>query len=259
MSRFKLTIEYEGTAYKGWQMNKGETTIQGKLLETCENVFGTSKIELYGAGRTDAGVHATGQVAHLDVDTSLKPLQIQHKLNDLLPASINILNVEQALPRFHARHNATARSYVYVISQRRSAFFKKNVWWIKDKLDVESMRKASKLFVGLKDFRSFGRSSKPDESTKVEIQHIGIHVQGNTILVHIIGSHFLWNQVRRMIGVLVEVGRGKMNNAHVSQFMNEESERPSQLTAPPSGLYLDRVYYNDENPSIHPVFPIVVD
>jgi tRNA pseudouridine38-40 synthase len=259
MARFKLTIEFDGTAYKGWQMNKGETTIQGKLIETCENVFGTQKLELYGAGRTDAGVHATGQVAHLDVDTNLKPLQIQHKINDLLPSTINILKVEVVNARFHARHHATARSYVYVISQRRSALFKKNVWWIKDNLDVEAIRKASKAFLGLQDFRSFGRSTKQDESTKVEIQHIGIHQQGSAIVIHIIGSHFLWNQVRRMVGVLVEVGRGKMTIADIKTFLKSESERPSQLTAPPSGLYLNHVYYDNEIPSILPTFPVSID
>jgi len=259
MARFKLTIEYDGTAYKGWQMNKGEITLQGKLIETCENVFGTQKLELYGAGRTDAGVHATGQVAHLDVETNLKPLQIQHKINDLLPSTINVLKVEIANSRFHARHHATARSYVYVISQRRSALFKKNVWWIKDNLDVEAIRKASKVFLGLQDFRSFGRSTKQDESTKVEIQHIAVHQQGSAIVVHIIGSHFLWNQVRRMVGVLVEVGRGKMTIADIKTFLKSESERPSQLTAPPSGLYLNKVYYDNEVPSINPTFPVSID
>jgi tRNA pseudouridine38-40 synthase len=258
MARFKLTIEYDGTAYKGWQMNKGETTVQGKLIDVCESIFGKEKLELYGAGRTDAGVHATGQVAHLDVVTTLKPLQIQHKINDFLPATINVLSVEQANPRFHARHHATARSYIYVISSRRSALFKKNVWWIKDKLDVEAMRQSSKLFIGLKDFRSFGRVTKQDESTKVEIQHIGIHQQGSAIVIHIIGSHFLWNQVRRMIGVLVEIGRGNMKSSDITEFMTHESDRPAHLTAPPSGLYLDHVYYDNEKPSIHPVFPVTL-
>ena len=256
MARFKLTIEYDGTAYKGWQINKGESTIQGKLIEACETVFNTQKLELYGAGRTDAGVHATGQVAHLDVETNLKPIQIQHKINDLLPSTINILKIETTQPRFHARHHATARSYVYVISKRRTALFKKNVWWIKDNLNIEAMEKASKTFLGLQDFQSFGRSTKQDESTKVEIQHIGIHQQGNAIVIHIIGSHFLWNQVRRMIGVLVEVGRGKMTISDIKSFLKEVSERPAQLTAPPSGLYLDHVYYENEEPSIHPIFPV---
>lgn len=258
MSRYKLTIEYEGTPYKGWQINKGETTIQGKILEVCEKVFKTQTIELYGAGRTDAGVHAIGQVAHLDVVTNLKPLQIQHALNDELPASINIISVEPIHNRFHARHHATARSYVYVISRRRSAFFKKNMWWIKDTLNAEAMNKASKQFLGLKDFSSFGRKTQKDESTKVEIQHIEIHQKENTILIHIVGSHFLWNQVRRMVGVLVEVGRGKMTQEHIRQFLKEENERPSQLTAPPSGLYLEHVYYDDEPIKLMPIWPIVV-
>lgn len=239
-------------------MNKGEITVQGKLLEAAEKVFGSNKIELYGAGRTDAGVHAIGQVAHLDVDTTLKPMVVKMKLNDELPQSINILNVESANPRFHARHQATSRSYVYVISRRRSALFKRNVWWIKDSLNVETMRKASRLFLGLHDYGSFGRVTKKEESTKVEIQHVGIYEQGNTILIHIVGSHFLWNQVRRMVGVLVEVGRGNMTSKHIVQFLDEVSERPSQLTAPPSGLYLEHVYYNDEPYSTHPEWPVVV-
>jgi tRNA pseudouridine38-40 synthase len=259
MARFKLTIEYDGTAFKGWQINKGETTIQGKLIEVCEKVFETQKLELYGAGRTDAGVHAIGQVAHLEVDTNLKPLQIQYKINDILPATINILNVEMVNLRFHARHHATARSYVYIISQRRSALFKKNVWWIKDNIDIEAMRKASKPFIGLHDFQSFGRSTKQDESTKVEIQHIGVHQQGSAIIIHIIGSHFLWNQVRRMVGVLVEIGRGKMNISHITEFLKTKSERPSQLTAPPSGLYLEKVYYDNEIPLKQPNCPINID
>jgi len=258
MARFKLTIEYDGSPYKGWQVNKGETTVQGKLLEASFEVFGTEGIEVYGAGRTDAGVHALGQVAHLDVDTRLKPLQVQHKLNDILPQSINILAVEPVHARFHARHHAVARSYVYVISRRRSALFKRNVWWVKDHLDVESMQDASQVFLGLKDFRSFGRVLRKDESTKVEIQHVGIHECGETILVHIIGSHFLWNQVRRMVGVLVEVGRGAMSRSHVEQFMKQDSERPAQLTAPPSGLYLESVYYEGETVSRDPSWPVVV-
>jgi len=258
MARFKLTIEYEGTPYKGWQVNKGEITVQGKLMEVCSSIFETDIFEIYGAGRTDAGVHAIGQVAHLDVVTSLKPIQILHKLNDKLPATINVLSVESVNPRFHARHHAEARSYVYVISRRRSALFKRNVWWIKDQLNCEAMQKASKLFLGLHDFRSFGRVMRKDESTKVEIKHIGIHEQYETILIHIVGSHFLWNQVRRMVGVLVEVGRGNMNESHIEQFMKENSDRPSQLTAPPSGLYLEHVYYEGEKVSLIPHWPVVI-
>lgn len=258
MARFKLTIEYDGSTYKGWQVNKGELTIQGKLLEICLTLFETSAIEIYGAGRTDAGVHAIGQVAHLDVETKLSPTQILNKLNEKLPSTIQIINIESVDSRFHARHHAKARSYVYIISQRKSAFFKKNVWWTKEKLDCNAMQKASNLFIGLQDFSSFGRLLRKDESPKVEIQHISIQQKGDTIMIHIIGSHFLWNQVRRMVGVLVEVGKGNMNESHISQFMNSVSERPSQLTAPPSGLYLEHVYYENEDICYEPNWPIIV-
>lgn len=258
MPRFKLTLEYDGTPYRGWQMNKGEITVQGKLLEACDKVF-TSKIkEIYGAGRTDAGVHAIAQVAHLEVDTNLKPHQIRMKLNDELPHSINILNVESVPGRFHARHDATARSYVYIISKRRSAFFKKNVWWIKDPLNVNSMRDASKVFPGLKDFRSFGRPTGKEESTKVEIKHIAVHELDSTIMIHIVGSHFLWNQVRRMVGVLVEAGRENISTNQIERMMKTASDEPAKLTAPPSGLYLEHVYYDDEKFSVNPSWPVVV-
>jgi len=258
MPRFKLTLEYDGSPYRGWQINKGETTVQGKLMEACSKVFSSPVKEIYGAGRTDAGVHAIGQVAHLDVETNLKPHQIRIKLNDELPQTINILQVEPVPGRFHARHDATARSYVYLISKRRSAFFKRNVWWIKDTLDVYAMREALKSFIGLKDFRAFGRPSGKDESTKVEIKHIAIHEQDSTIMIHIVGSHFLWNQVRRMVGVLVEVGRGSIAVHQVEQIMKSNSEQPAQLTAPPSGLYLEHVYYDNEKFSLQPLWPVVV-
>jgi tRNA pseudouridine38-40 synthase len=224
----------------------------------CTTLFETDVIEIYGAGRTDAGVHAIGQVAHLDVTTTLSPQEIQHKLNEKLPTTIHILSIEAVHPRFHARHHAKARSYVYIISQRRSALFKRNVWWTKESLNCIAMQQASKLFIGLHDFSSFGRLTKKDESPKVEIQHISIQQQGDTIMIHIIGSHFLWNQVRRMIGVLVEVGKGKMNESHIADFMKTTSERPSQLTAPASGLYLEHVYYEGESVSLAPHWPLVV-
>lgn len=258
MARFKLIVEFEGAPYKGWQINKGEITVQGKILEACEKVFGSPHIELYGAGRTDAGVHALGQVAHLDVDTTLTPEQIKNKLQEELPSSIEILSVESIHDKFHARHHATARSYVYLISKRKSAFFKKNVWWVKENLDLEKMNEAAKQFIGLHDFASFGRKVTKDESTKVEIQHISIFSKENTILFHIVGSHFLWNQIRRMVGVLVEIGKSNMEPIEIESFLKEKSERPSQLTAPAAGLYLERVYYNNEPISKKPTWPIIV-
>ncbi|MBK8882425.1 MAG: tRNA pseudouridine(38-40) synthase TruA [Bacteroidales bacterium] len=246
MSRFKLTVEYDGTRYSGWQMQKGGKTIQGELLDACRELFGTGEIDLFGAGRTDGGVHALAQVAHLGVDTDLELLRIKYGINDRLPPDISIIKVEEAHPKFHARYDANARSYIYQISRRRTAFGKKFVWWIKDQLDVEKMNEAAKIFPGLKDYRSFTDDDQEQSSTKAEVLHASVTEFGDLIIFHVIGSHFLWKQVRRMTGVLVEAGRGKLSSADIGSFFRAKSDIPARLTAPPSGLFLERVYYKNE-------------
>ena len=147
MGRFKLFIEYEGTRYSGWQMQRNAKSVQGKLMEIAQKIFKGERSDVQGSGRTDAGVHALCQVAHLDVKTMLAPEIIRMKFNDELPADISVLEVEKTDPKFHARHDAQSRSYLYQISTRRTAFGKPFVWWIKDKLNYEKMERASKLFI----------------------------------------------------------------------------------------------------------------
>jgi tRNA pseudouridine38-40 synthase len=246
MSRFKLTLEFEGTRYNGWQVQKNQSTIQGKLLEISKEIFQTDRFEVYGSGRTDRGVHGLGQVAHLDVKTNLDPNKIRISFNDLLPHDINILKVEPVHDRFHARHDAIARSYVYQISRRRTAFGKTFVWWIKDHLDVEKMRDIATLYTGFKDYRSFGDDDPEEKSTLVEVNFVNVHEEGDSIFIHIVGSHFLWKMVRRMVGIMAEVGRGKMQKVEVESFFKRHNSQPARFTAPPSGLYLERVYYPGE-------------
>lgn len=169
MARFKLYIEYEGTRYSGWQIQSNARTVQGELTAAAKIALGTETLELYGAGRTDAGVHALLQVAHLDVVTMLAPEIIRMKMNDELPADVNILEIEKVHKTFHARHDALARSYLYQISRRRTAFGKRFVWWIKDHLDVRAMEEAATMFVGMKDFQSFTADDPTEKSTKVLI------------------------------------------------------------------------------------------
>lgn len=246
MRRFKLTVEYDGTRYSGWQMQKGGKSIQGEIIDACRELFGNESIDLFGAGRTDSGVHARGQVAHLDVQTDLPLLRIRYGINDRLPPDICILNVENADQSFHARHDAVARSYIYQISRRRTSFGKKYVWWIKDQLDIKKMNETAGYFVGLKNFKSFTDDDQEQSSTKVEIKHAAVNEFGDLLVFHIIGSHFLWKQVRRMTGVVVEAGRGKLNPSEVASFFRNKSDIPAKLTAPPSGLFLDRVYYKSD-------------
>ena len=246
MARFKVFIEYDGTRYSGWQMQKNSKSIQGKLYETAGKIFKGEKVEIYGSGRTDAGVHALCQVAHLETRTVLAPEIIKLKFNDELPPDINIIEIEKANPKFHARHDAKSRSYIYQISRRRTAFGKPFVWWIKDELNFEKMVKASKLFIGMHDFKSFADKDDEEKSTKVLIEDIQIKEDGDLILVRLIGSHFLWKMVRRMLGVLVEIGRGKLAEKELKYFLEHNSPTPAKYTAPPSGLFLEKVVYEGE-------------
>jgi tRNA pseudouridine38-40 synthase len=246
MARFKLFIEYEGTRYSGWQMQKNSKSVQGKIYEAAEKIFKTGKIEIYGSGRTDAGVHALCQVAHLEAATMLAPEIIRMKLNDELPADISILEVEKTTPNFHARYDAKSRIYLYQISQRRTAFGKPFVWWIKDKLNFDRMNKASKLFVGMHDFVSFAEMDESEKSTKALIEKIQMKRAGDMILIRITGSHFLWKQVRRMIGILVEIGRGSFTEKDLISFLDSKSAVPAKFTAPPSGLFLERILYKGD-------------
>lgn len=247
MSRYKLTIEYEGTRYSGWQMQKGGKTIQGEVLDACRDLFKVNITDVFGAGRTDGGVHAAGQVAHVEVETDLLPLKIKYGINDRLPPDICIIDVEPAEENFHARHDAVARSYIYQISRRRTAFGKKFVWWIKDQLSSKVMNEAAGKFLGLKDFRNFTDPEQEQRSTKTEIMHAEVKDFGDLIVFHVIGSHFLWKQVRRMTGVLVETGRGNLSPDDVASFFIGNSDIPAKFTAPPSGLFLHKVYYRKED------------
>jgi tRNA pseudouridine38-40 synthase len=246
MPRYRLTIEYAGTRYSGWQVQKNARTVQGELLQAVREASGAAAPDLQGSGRTDAGVHALEQVAHLDLPRALQPEALRRGMNDVLPADINVLRIEPVPHRFHARHDAVSRSYLYQVSRRRTAFAKPFVWWIKDELDVRAMREAAGAFVGMHDFRSFTDSDPEDVSTKVQLGSVELKEDGALILVRVTGSHFVWKMVRRLVGVLVEVGRGRLTAGDVEGFLDHPSPIPARLTAPPSGLFLERVVYPGE-------------
>ena len=246
MARFKIFIEYAGTKYSGWQIQKNARTVQGEITRVIAEVTSQKQFELYGSGRTDAGVHALEQVAHLDIITSIPAETLRRRINDALPSDIHLLKVELAQRKFHARHDAVSRSYLYQIATRRTAFAKNLVWWVRDDLDLSKMRAAAELFSGMKDFRSFTDDSAEDKSTVVGIERIEIGEDGDLVLVRVEGSHFLWKMVRRMVGVMVNVGIGGTTLEEAASFLRVESGIPATLTAPSSGLFLERVYYRGE-------------
>jgi len=244
--RLKLTIEYAGTRYSGWQIQQNARTVQGELARAVAGVTATNDFELYGSGRTDAGVHALAQVAHLDVQTTIPPEILRRRINEALPSDINVLRIEPVRHRFHARHSALGRSYIYQVSRRRTAFAKPFVWWVKEDLDLARMRAAAKRFVGFHDFQSFTDADPEDTSTDVLVDTLDIHEDDDLLVVHVEGSHFLWKMVRRLVGVLVEVGRGGLTEEQAARLLLDGDGLPARLTAPASGLFLERVFYEGE-------------
>lgn len=249
--RYKLELEYEGTRYRGWQQQPGQRTVQGELLSAVAQACRRPARDLQGAGRTDAGVHALAQVAHLELDAQIPSDHLKYKLNDALPPDIVVTGVWPAARNFHARHDAVSRRYLYQIARRPSAFGKKLVWWVKDELDASLMQQAAQLFPGLRDMRSFCADEKATE-TRVEIRELRVVESGQLILVSVEASHFLWRMVRQVVGVLAHLGRGQLSLDEVRGFLTQPSRRPAELTAPPSGLFLERVLYTPEKESPPP-------
>ncbi len=258
MPTYKLTIEYEGTRYSGWQA-QGNTpkTIQGNLLRAAAQVLG--EVDIGGAGRTDAGVHAAAQVAHLRAHKGVDPIQLSRKINDLLPHDISIVGASRANDRFHARHDAVSRVYLYQIATRRTAFAKPFVWWIKDRLDLEGMTRAAKMLEGRHDFSAFSdRRMKEEDSRIVVVERCDAVAAGDLILVRIEASHFLWKMVRKLIAFLVEIGRG---NASAEDLVARLKPNAANVepTAPPSGLFLEAVTYRGEtfDRPLEPIVPVM--
>jgi len=243
VARFKLTLEYAGTRYRGWQVQANARTVQGEIQRVVREISGRTDFDVYGSGRTDAGVHAIGQVAHLDLETRLSAELLRLRLNDALPADINVLGAEKVSRQFHARHSAMGRSYLYQVSRRRTAFAKPFVWWVRDPLDLARMREAASAFVGMRDFRAFSDDDPDEKSTRVDLESVDIVEEGALVLFRVRGSHFLWKMVRRLVGVLVEVGRGAMSPRDAARLLDGATGRPAELTAPPSGLFLEAVLY----------------
>ena len=251
MPTWKLDIEYEGTRYRGWQMQHNAKSIQGEMQKVLRELF-SSRFELYGSGRTDAGVHAVGQVAHLKVEelkANVTPRQLMYGLNDLLPHDINVRRVVNAPDNFHARHDAVSRYYLYQIATRRTAFGKNYVWWIRDELDLKAMQSAAAMLIGRHNFQSFHEEEEgKKQSTIVQVERSEVFMDGDLICFRIGASHFLRKMVRRIVGMLAEVGRGSTTYDAFERLLKFNSNAPAQYTAPPSGLFLEKVLYKGDLP-----------
>ncbi len=243
----RLLIEYEGTRYSGWQIQKEQRTVMGEVLAAIGATLGESP-KIIGAGRTDQGVHAEGQVANFLTRSPLPAPELSERLNGALPADINILSAEEVPLAFHARHDAVARRYRYQIASRRSAFFKRLIWWVRQPLRLDLMETAAGALPGRHDFTSFSDRAAEISEPRVRVFSAGFRRGDFLTSFTIEADHFLPRMVRRVVGVLVQVGLERLPPEAVTRFLTETVEDPAQWTAPPSGLFLERVVYTPARP-----------
>ncbi len=245
MSRYKLTIEYDGARYAGWQRQDNARTVQQALEEAALALNGEPTV-VTGAGRTDSGVHALGQVAHVDL---LKPLpagKVRDALNaHLRPHPIAILNAEDAPPEFHARFDATGRSYIYRIISRRAdlTLDKHRAWRVAAALDAGAMHAAAQALVGRHDFSTFRYIHCQADSPVKTLDSIRVQRKAEEIIVETTARSFLHHQVRSMVGSLVEVGRGRQEVRWISDILHAADRTLCGPVAPAAGLYLASVSY----------------
>ncbi len=244
MPTFKLTIEYDGTAYAGWQRQPDQPTIQAAFETALESIT-QSPIPVVAAGRTDAGVHALGQVVSFHSDKGLTPTEWVRALNARLPPDIAVLSAEPVGDSFHARHGARAKVYAYRILNRpeRSALDRTRAWHLYGPLDVDAMQEAGRALLGRHDFSSFEGPRSETEDRHCEVRRLDVQRRTDEMRIEVEADRFLKQMVRAIVGTLVEVGQGKRPPASLKDILNARDRRAAGYTAPPHGLYLAKVEY----------------
>lgn len=245
LKNFKITIEYDGTCFHGWQRQKKERSVQGEVEKVLETIT-TNKIILAGSGRTDAGVHALGQVAHFKCTTKLSPETLMKGLNSLLPNDIVILSCEQADDDFHARFNTKSKVYNYRILNQPlpSAICRQFVWHIAKKLDVGAMRSSIEYIIGKHDFSAFEGAGSPRSHSIRNMMKAEITSDKNGfVIIELEADGFLKFMVRNIVGTLVDVGLGKLPPEGFNEILVLKNRNLASPTAPPQGLFLMKVLY----------------
>ncbi len=244
-----LTLAYKGTAYAGWQIQPGSATIQGKLEDALSDLFG-SPIRVSGCSRTDAGVHALDQRAtlRLPLTPSISPENTLRALNGRLPDDIHIIAIDEMPPEFHARYNAVGKAYTYVIhvGDMVSPFLRDCCWQVRHELNPAAMERTAGMLIGTHDFTTFSAAgSTPDQDPVKTLDRIPMERVGSFLMIIVIGDSFLYKMVRRLVGYLVEVGRGRLDCGDAPHLLEARDRNVGFDTAPAAGLFLDRVFYNE--------------
>lgn len=244
MKNIKLTIEYEGTNYSGWQIQENAITVQEKVEQAIEQATGES-IKLIGSGRTDGKVHAIGQVANFRTNSTIPGEKFKHALKHLLPDDITIVESEEVGINFHARFDAIRKRYKYVVynGEMPRALYRNFSYHVSYELDMDNMLEASKYFLGTHDFYAFMASNAEVKSTIRTIYNISIEKNKDFIEFTIEGNSFLHNMVRIIVGTLIDVGQGKIKKEDIPKIILDRKRECAGHTAPPQGLFLEKVFY----------------
>lgn len=242
---YKITLQYEGTRYDGWQrQGNTENTIQGKLENILAKMTG-HEVEIHGSGRTDAGVHAMGQVANFHLDEDMEPERVKEYLNRYLPEDIAVIKAERAPERFHSRLSAVKKVYTYQIETgaKRDVFTRRIQYGLGRPLDVEAMRQAAALLCGTHDYKSFCGNRRMKKTTVRTVEAIHIKQDGSHVVLTFVGNGFLQNMVRIMTGTLIEVGLRKRSPESMKEILAAKDRQAAGAMAPAEGLCLAGVLY----------------
>jgi tRNA pseudouridine38-40 synthase len=242
MAKYKLIIEYDGTAYVGWQRQLNGKSVQGAVEEALSRIL-QAKTEIVGAGRTDSGVHARGQVAHFSTSAAHEPAKLSLGLNALLPEDIAVLRVEEVPEEFHARYSARERRYSYTIALQPTALGRHYAWHVKYPLPLEALQKAAEVIVGEHSFMAFCKGSSEVDNFCCTIAEARWTEDGSLLRFHVAGNRFLHGMVRALVGSMVDVARGYRDLSWFQSLLEKELRSEAGMAAPACGLVLEEVVY----------------
>lgn len=242
MRNIKLLIEYDGTNYVGWQRQENGKSVQGEIESALQRVL-QKEVSVIGAGRTDAGVHARGQVASVRAETKLEPSEIGGALNALLPEDIVIHNVEEVPAEFHARYSAKERRYSYLIARDPTALQRQYSWYLKYNLDVDLMKRAAESIIGTHDFESFCKANSDVDHYRCTVATAVWKEESTLLQFTISADRFLHGMVRALVGTMVDVGRGYTSLDEFLKILEKKDRKEAGMAAPARGLVLEEVVY----------------
>jgi tRNA pseudouridine38-40 synthase len=242
LNNYKLTIQYDGAEYSGWQIQKNQMTVQQRITESIETIL-KENINLIGSGRTDTGVHALGQVANFRTESVIDQYKFIYSLNSVLPRDISIVNIEKVSESFHSRFDAKKRTYIYLITRQKSPFYNNYSYFYHFEIDSIQLNKLSESLIGKHDFTSFSKKNSDTENKSCEIYEAQWKQTRGLILFYISADRFLHGMVRAVTGTLLHALKNNLGNSYILQVMNSKNREDAAEAVPAKGLFLYKVKY----------------